>query len=50
MPALPAAAPALTDARPSLRHLNEVTYRYLAHAGSGPVRDQDEQLELPLEW
>ena len=50
MPALPSGVPALTDARPALRPLNAVTYRYLTHAGSGRVRERYEQLELPFEW
>jgi len=50
MSALPAGAPSLTDGGLATLHLSEMTYRYLTHAGSGPVRDRDEQLELPLEW
>ena len=50
MPALPSGVSAPTGGRSSLRHLNEMTYRYLNHAGTGPVSERDEQLELPLEW
>ena len=51
LPVGPMADPgALDPARPTLRHRTEMTYRYLTHAGSGPLCDRDEQLELPLEW
>ena len=50
MPALSPGASTLTEGRLATPHLTEMTSRYLAHAGSGPVRDRDEQLELPLEW
>ena len=50
MPALPSGVSALTGGRGATSHLPEMTYRYLNHAGTRPVRERDEQLELPLEW